>query len=80
MFRQLASILEDLDIKRSIYSQQGDGTYALKSLMSFDFVFILHVMKEIMGISDKLCQTLALQQNSQDILNAMHLVSNTMLI
>ncbi|XP_072060338.1 uncharacterized protein [Arachis hypogaea] len=67
--------LEDLATNGSTYSQRGDATYALKSLLSFDFVFILHMMKEIMGITDKLCQ--ALQQKSQDILNAMHLVSST---
>lgn len=32
-------------------------------------------MKEIMGITDRLCQ--ALQQKSQDILNVMQLVSYT---
>ena len=32
-------------------------------------------MKEIMGITNVLCQ--ALQQHSQDLLNAMHLVSIT---
>ena len=50
-----------------------DGAYNL--LTSFDFVFILHLMKEIMGITDILCQ--ALQCASQDILNAIHLVSST---
>ncbi|XP_072066762.1 uncharacterized protein [Arachis hypogaea] len=75
MFGATTSVLEDLATNGSIYSQRGDATYALKSLLSFDFVFILHMMKEIMGITDKLCQ--ALQQKSQDILNAMHLVSST---
>ena len=46
--------------------------------MSFDFVFILHTMKEILGISNLLCQTL--QQKSQDILNTMHIISNTKLL
>ena len=32
-------------------------------------------MKEVMGITNVLCQ--ALQQHSQDLLNAMHLVSTT---
>ena len=41
----------------------------------FEFVFILHLMKETMQITDLLCQ--ALQSKSQDILNAMHLVSST---
>ncbi|XP_052110287.1 uncharacterized protein LOC107466193 [Arachis duranensis] len=72
MFGATTSVLEDLATNESTYSQRGDATYALKSLLSFDFVFILHMMKEIMGITDKLCQ--ALQQKSQDILNAMHLI------
>ena len=73
MYSATASILEDLAIKGSTYSQQGDATYAFKALTSFNFVFILHVMKEIIGIIDKLCQ--ALQQKSQDIL--MCLISTT---
>ena len=44
-------------------------------LTSFEFVLILHMMKEIMGITNILCQVL--QQHSQDLLNAMHLVSTT---
>ncbi|XP_016204605.1 zinc finger MYM-type protein 1-like [Arachis ipaensis] len=72
MFGATTSVLEDLATNGSTYSQRGDATYALKSLLSFDFIFILHMMKEIMGITDKLCQ--ALQQKSQDILNAMHLI------
>jgi hypothetical protein len=46
---------------------------AYKMLTSFEFIFILHLMKEIMGITDVLCQVL--QQKSQDILNAVHSVS-----
>jgi hypothetical protein len=42
-------------------------------LTSFEFIFILHLMKEIMGITDVLCQVL--QQKSQDILNVVHSVS-----
>ena len=42
----------------------ADGAYNL--LTSFDLVFILHLMKEIMGITYILCQ--ALQRASQDIL------------
>ena len=44
-------------------------------MTSFEFVFILHLMKEIMEITKLLCQ--ALQCQSQDILNAMHIVSST---
>jgi hypothetical protein len=44
-------------------------------LLSFDFVFILHLMKDIMAITDVLCQ--ALQQKDLDILNVLRLVSTT---
>ena len=48
---------------------------AYEVLISFQFVFILHFVNETIGITDKLCQ--ALQNQSQDILNSMHLVSST---
>ena len=54
---------------------QAEAESAYESLTSFEFVFILHLEKETMKITDKLCQ--ALQSQSQDILNAMHLVSST---
>lgn len=44
-------------------------------MMAFDFVFILHVMKELMGITDMLCKKL--QHKSQDIVNAMDDVATT---
>ena len=44
-------------------------------MTTFEFVLILHLMKEIMAITDIFCQTL--QSKSQDILHAMHLVSST---
>jgi len=57
------------------YDQRAEADSAYTSLTSFEFVFILHLMKEIMEITDMLSQ--ALQQKSQDILNAMHLVGTT---
>ncbi|XP_042418742.1 zinc finger MYM-type protein 1-like [Zingiber officinale] len=56
-------------------SQRADATSIYDEMTSFDFVFILHLMKEIMGITDILCQTL--QSKSQDIINAMKLVLST---
>jgi hypothetical protein len=44
-------------------------------LISFEFIPILHFMKNIMGLIIMLCQ--ALQQISQDVLNVMNLVSTT---
>ncbi|KAH1031245.1 hypothetical protein J1N35_043419 [Gossypium stocksii] len=59
----------------SNYSICGDAATTYKKITSFDFVFILHLVKEIMGITDILCQLL--QQKSQDTVNAMYLVSST---
>ncbi|XP_045807663.1 zinc finger MYM-type protein 1-like [Trifolium pratense] len=75
MYNATILVLEDYAVKGSSSAQRGDAKYCFKAVMSFEFAFILHVMKEIMGITDKLCQ--ALQKKSQDILNAMCLVSST---
>ncbi|XP_073281152.1 uncharacterized protein [Primulina huaijiensis] len=66
----LLNVMED-----GLPSQQADTTSVYDEMTSFDFVFILHLMKEIMGITDILCQ--ALQSKSQDIINAMELVIST---
>ncbi|KAK4558185.1 hypothetical protein RGQ29_007800 [Quercus rubra] len=57
------------------YKQRSDAEGAYQVLTSFEFILILHLTKEIMGITNVLCQ--ALQQHSQDLLNVMHLVSTT---
>jgi hypothetical protein len=75
MYNATILVLEDYAVKGSSAAQRGDAKYSFNAVMSFEFVFILHVMKELMGITDKLCQ--ALQKKSQDILNAMCLVSST---
>jgi hypothetical protein len=74
-------------VLKSIATSKGSGTSpsarakasgAVKLMMSFDFIFILHVMKELMGITDLLCKKL--QQKSQDIVNAMDDVKTTKLL
>ncbi|KAL4616091.1 hypothetical protein ACB092_07G173600 [Castanea dentata] len=75
--------LEELEtrILLNIIDDASDGEHraeaesAYDSLTSFEFVFILHLEKETIEITDKLCQ--ALQSQSQDILNAIHLVPST---
>jgi hypothetical protein len=63
-------VLENIALNGSTYSQHGDAAFSFKLIMSFDSAFILHIMKDVMGITGMLCQ--ALQQKSQDILNVMH--------
>ncbi|KAJ1697371.1 hypothetical protein LUZ63_005883 [Rhynchospora breviuscula] len=72
-------VLRNLVSDRSLqYHARGDAGGCLKNLLSFDFVFIMHLMKEIMAITDDLCR--ALQQKDLDILNALSLVSTTKLL
>jgi len=59
----------------STYSQCGDANNAFKILTSFEFILILYMMREIMGITNVLCQ--ALEQQSQNIVNVMFLVYST---
>ncbi|XP_057734494.1 uncharacterized protein LOC130949910 [Arachis stenosperma] len=70
----LNNIIED----GTTYEQRGEAYSVSKILFSFEFVFTLHLMKEIMEITNVFCQ--ALQQQSQDILNAMHIVSISKLL
>ncbi|XP_040931862.1 uncharacterized protein [Gossypium hirsutum] len=75
MYNATSIILENLRNTASNYSQRGDAHNAYNRLRSFEFIFILHVMKEVLGITDNLCQ--ALQRRSQDILNTISLVLTT---
>ena len=68
-------VLENIIVDGSTYSQRGDVDNAYKSLTSFEFILILYLMREIIGITEVLCQTL--QQQSQDIVNVMCLVCST---
>ncbi|XP_061356054.1 uncharacterized protein LOC133300508 [Gastrolobium bilobum] len=75
MFKATCGVLENISNEGKTTSHRGDADNAYLSLTSFDFVIILHLMKELMGITEVLCQ--ALQLKSQDISNSLHLVSTT---
>ncbi|XP_075504412.1 uncharacterized protein LOC142541843 [Primulina tabacum] len=53
----------------------GEASGALIAMKSFDFIFILHLMHKIIGITNLLCR--ALQEKSLDFLSAMDYVSTT---
>ncbi|XP_015955548.1 uncharacterized protein LOC107479943 [Arachis duranensis] len=78
MFTATNIVLNNIIEDGTTYTQRGEAYGVSKILLSFEFVFTLHLMKEIMGITNVLCQ--ALQQQSQDILNAMHIVSTSKLL
>ncbi|KAK2656333.1 hypothetical protein Ddye_009385 [Dipteronia dyeriana] len=59
-------------------SIRGEAKGVLQAMRTFEFVFILQLMNEVLGITHMLCQ--ALQSKSQDILNAMHLIRSTKIL
>ncbi|XP_062170423.1 uncharacterized protein LOC133876156 [Alnus glutinosa] len=71
-------VINNISKEGANYSQRGDAEAAYMVLTSFEFVFILHLMNDIMGLTNMLCQTL--QQKSIDILNAASQVSTTQLL
>ena len=75
MFTSTCEVLLNIIDDASDGEHRAEVESAYDGLNSFEFVFILHLEKETMEINDKLCQ--ALQSQSQDILNTMHLVSST---
>ncbi|XP_028058195.1 zinc finger MYM-type protein 1-like [Camellia sinensis] len=63
-------------LKKSTNQQIREQAYGVyKVIKSFEFIFVLNLTDNILGIMNALCQ--ALQQKTQDILNAMKLVSTT---
>ena len=51
---------------------RGEANVLLDLLQSFEFVFNLHLVRSILGITNELSQ--ALQRKDQDIVNALTLV------
>jgi hypothetical protein len=72
MFSYVIDTVEDI-VKDGLNSEQrAEANIFVQSLQTFDFAFNLHLMKNVLGITNKLSQVL--QRKYQDILNAMKLV------
>ncbi|XP_025692337.1 uncharacterized protein [Arachis hypogaea] len=74
MFDATCEVLEK-STEEGNFSTRGDASAAYDAITSFEFVFVLYLMRNILEVSHDLCQ--ALQQKNQDILNALTLVSTT---
>ncbi|XP_048425917.1 zinc finger MYM-type protein 1-like [Pyrus x bretschneideri] len=72
MFSSILDVLEVIADDRVSSQQRCEANHLLDSMQLFDFVFNLHLMKDILGITNELSQ--ALQRKDQDIVNAMKLV------
>ncbi|XP_050125732.1 uncharacterized protein LOC126602993 [Malus sylvestris] len=76
MYDASCTVLENIkNDKSATNSLRGEATGAYNAIRSFEFTFILHLLLEIMGITDILYREL--QNKLQDILNAMNLVTTT---
>ncbi|KAK1592913.1 hypothetical protein Q3G72_032324 [Acer saccharum] len=73
MFPSLIDVLEIIADDGSTSEQRCEANYLVELMQSFNFVFCLHLMKDVLGITNELSQ--ALQRKDQDIVNAMKLVS-----
>nr|XP_027102760.1 uncharacterized protein LOC113724004 [Coffea arabica] len=74
MFNATCVVLSNIAVDGGSYTQRGNANFVLNQLLSFKFVFTLHLVKDIVEITHFFC--IALQRKSQDILNAMYLVSS----
>ena len=72
LFSSVVDVLEIIVEDGTTSEQRGEACALLDSIQSFDFVFNLHLMKGVLGITNELSQ--ALQRKDQDIVNAMSLV------
>uniref|UniRef100_A0A2N9I441 DUF4371 domain-containing protein n=1 Tax=Fagus sylvatica TaxID=28930 RepID=A0A2N9I441_FAGSY len=73
MFSASVQVLEIILEDGTSYEQKGDARYTLKLIISFEFAFALHLMKNILGVTNEL--SIALQKKNQNIVNAITLVN-----
>ncbi|XP_074326930.1 uncharacterized protein LOC141664873 [Apium graveolens] len=72
MFESIVDVL-DFIVEDGLNSEQrGEAFNLLVLIQSFDFIFSLHLMKVILGITNEL--SIVLQRKENDIVNAMQLV------
>lgn len=72
MFSSVIEVLDIVGQDGSTFEQKAEANALLDSLQSFEFVFNMHLMRIILGITYELSN--ALQQKEHDIVNAMTLV------
>ncbi|XP_062112489.1 uncharacterized protein LOC133823651 [Humulus lupulus] len=72
MFSSILDILEEITNDSLNSDQKYEAFIMLQVVQSYDFVFSLHLVKNILGITNELSQVL--QKGDQDIVNAMDLV------
>ncbi|KAK9713778.1 hypothetical protein RND81_06G051100 [Saponaria officinalis] len=75
LFPTIIEVLMKIRSSSKCVDDRAKAQIAIDHLESFDFIFMLHLMKVIFGYTNDLCQTL--QRRYQDIVNAMTIVDMT---
>ncbi|XP_059658681.1 uncharacterized protein LOC132305013 [Cornus florida] len=72
MFSSVIDVLEIIIDDGSYVEQRSEAKILLTLMQSFGFVFTLHLMRVVLGVTNELSK--ALQKKNQDIVNAMSLI------
>ncbi|XP_029151554.1 uncharacterized protein [Arachis hypogaea] len=72
LFPSVVNVLEYVEEDGNNSEQRAEACHLLNVIQSFEFIFNLHLIKNILEVTNELSQ--ALQRNDQDIVNAMALV------
>ncbi|XP_022856679.1 zinc finger MYM-type protein 1-like [Olea europaea var. sylvestris] len=75
MYAATCKVLEYLSDHSTSTRSRSEVGGVFKIITTFEFVFILHLMRRILAIADVLCQSL--QKKTQDILTTMRFVCTT---
>ena len=75
MFSAIVDVLEIIE-EDDLSDQKVEARFIMRSILSFEFVFTLHLMKNILGITNELLIVLPKKKKkkNQDIVNAMDFV------
>ena len=73
MFFVVVDVLEIIE-EDGLSDQKVDARSIIRSILSFEFVFTLHLIKNILGITNELSIVLEKKKKNQDIVNVMDLV------
>ena len=71
MFAPIVDVLDAL-VTDTDFDDNARGQAILDDIQTYDFVFLLHLMKLVLGITNALSR--ALQRRDQDIVNALSLL------
>ncbi|KAI3688136.1 hypothetical protein L1987_81844 [Smallanthus sonchifolius] len=75
LYPSVIDVLDYIETSTEIGAHRSQANGLQIYMKTFNFVFYLHLMKHILGVTNTLCE--ALQRKNQDILNVTELVKST---